>query len=343
MSARVPSPRVGDQGHRRFDARHLGGVDVDVDDLEVGVRVRPAEPLQFQARTDADEHVGFGPALVTGRAGEAQGIVVRDDPAAAAPGYDRRLQRSRELAHLGRGVLRAAAHHDHGITGGGEHPGRLGDQVGIRLRRGVGGRRNGQVDGRTLREHVPRHLDGDRPGPTGGHLAKRLGHGRRRLGRVVDAGGPFRDGAQGRQLIGQLVQVAHSAADEVRGHLARDAHHRRARPIRGTQSRARIQHPGTRDHGKDAVPPGRLGVAEGHVRGRLLVAGVNHPEPVLGLLHGIKQPVGLHPGNSEHGIHAVREQACDNGLTARHRFRHCMTSGKTVALLGLRASRGVIR
>ena len=294
------------------------------------------EPMPMSTSVSAQR---LNPAAQVKPRGSSSGTIPRP-PRQDTTGACSALASSRDL---GRGVLRAAAHHDHGIAGGGEHPGRLGDQVRVRLRRGIRSRCNGQVDGRTLREYVPRHLEGDWPGPAGGHLAKRLGHGRRRLGRVVDTGGPFRDGAQGRQLIGQFVQVAHSAADEVRGHLARDAHHRRARPIRGTQSRARIQHPGTRDHGKDAVPPGRLGVAEGHVRGRLLVAGVNHPEPVLGLLHGIKQPVGLHPGNSEHGIHAVHEQACDNGLTARHRFRHCMTSGKSVALLGLRASRGVIR
>ena len=49
-----------------------------------------------------------------------------------------------------------------------------------------------------------------------------------RVCRPLDARRPFGQRAQGCELVGQLVQMPAAAAEERRGHLPRDAKHRRA-------------------------------------------------------------------------------------------------------------------
>ena len=54
-------------------------------------------------------------------------VVFRDDPTAAAERNDRGLQQTGQFLNLGRGVLRPATDHDHGVSGRFEEACRLGE------------------------------------------------------------------------------------------------------------------------------------------------------------------------------------------------------------------------
>src|SRR5580704_13114370 len=103
------SLRVSDQRDIRLEARHLGGVDIDIDEAQRPRWARPAKPLELQARADAEQHIRVSPASKACRAVEAERMIVAHDAPTAPEGNDRRLKSLRKLAHRGARMLRAAA------------------------------------------------------------------------------------------------------------------------------------------------------------------------------------------------------------------------------------------
>ncbi len=90
------------------------------------------------------------------------------------------------------------------------------------------------------------------------------------------------------------------------------------------QPRAGIEHARTRHHGAHRGATGGARVPESHVAAGLLVARADGAHAGLGAMQRIEQTVGLGAGQTEDGVHAVRDQ----------RINQCLTAA---ALAGLRA------
>ncbi len=162
-------------------------------------------------------------------------------------------------------------------------------------------------------------LDGRGPAPTGPAKAgERLVDQPRYVlgaGRVL---GPPDGAAEHRELVGDLVKCAATAAEVAVGHLTDEAQHRRVARIGRGERGAGVEHARPRHHGAHPDSSGRPRVAVGHVGGGLLVAGVNDADaPVFG--QGVEEPVQLHAGQPEDDIHAPTLQPLDDELSAcRH-------------------------
>ncbi len=169
---------------------------------------------------------------------------VGDDAAAAAEGDDRCVDHLGEFEDFLAGMDRARADEDHRPLARCDQRGRFLDAVRIGLRRGEGIEHLRGTDVGALGEHVPRHFQRDRAAPARHHLLERARHhGGRDIG-IFDAVGPFHEGAQGRELVRHLVQMAAALAEKLRRHLAGEAQHRLVAAERGQQPRARVQTPG---------------------------------------------------------------------------------------------------
>jgi hypothetical protein len=108
-------------------------------------------------------------------------------------------------------------------------------------------------------------------------LAECLGHRRRHFARVVDAPGPFGQAAQDGELVRNFMQHAIATAEVAGRDLTRKAQHRGVAAIGRGQGRGGVQEAWPGHNGKAAYPAGRLGIAEGHIGGRLFVPHLDHP------------------------------------------------------------------
>ena len=264
------------------------------------------------------ERVRLGPQLEGGVGGDAERVVLGHDTAPAAEGGHRRVQLLGQRAHGVASVLRPAADHDHRPLGGCQQLGgglHLQRRRRGRLRHGSGAQR---LDVGAGRHRVPRHLHRHRAWPPRQHLPERLVEDLRRVGRALDARGPFRQRAQGGELVGQLVQVATAAAEEGRRDLPRDQQHRRATPVRGAQRGRGVEDAGPRHHREHARPTRRARVAERHVAARLLVPGADRADLVAALLQRVEQRVKLRARQAEHRVDVVGDQRLDDRHAAGH-------------------------
>ena len=114
------------------------------------------------------------------------------------------------------------------------------------------------------------------------------------------------------------MQLPAALADEMRHDVARDAEHRRDRPVRGTQRRSGIQQPRSGNDGVDAGTAGGFGVAVGHVPRALLVAGGDEAQRLALARQCVVEIVHVRAGNPEHGVHAVCDQRCGDRLAGGH-------------------------
>ncbi len=126
---------------------------------------------------------------------------------------------------------------------------------------------------------------------------------RRRIAGIFDPLGPFDIGAQSRELVRHLVQMAAALAEELRRYLAGDAEHRFVAAERGEQRRAGIEHAGAGHDTEHAGPAAGTRIAECHVAAGLLVPRADHLE--LGLVESVEQAVDLRAGQAEYGVDAV--------------------------------------
>ena len=269
---------------------------------------------EFQPASDADQQVAFGPVLV-GRAGEEPvGAVVAHHALAAAEAGDRRLDQLGERRHLIGCVLGAGADDDQRVARFADQPGDLPDPVGIRGRRRGDGPVDVEIDPRGLAEDVPWRLDRGRPDAPAVHPPERLRHRPGRFGRMVDAVRPAREAAQGRELVRQLVKLAAAAADQIGHDVAGHAEDRRIGAVGDAERGCRVEHAGPRNHGVDAGPAGRLGIAVGQVAGALLVARGDEAYPVAFAGQRVGEVVHVRAGDAENGVHAVRQERLGDRL-----------------------------
>ncbi len=150
-------------------------------------------------------------------------------------------------------------------------------------------------DGRGLRRHrVPAHLDGDRAGPAAGRVAKCAIDEPRCVAGRIDSPSVLDQRAQGRELVGQLVQMAASAAQKGRWDLPRETHDGRAVAHGRAQGRRGVQDAGPGNDREDSRAARRFRIAHRHVGGRLLVT--RHDELDVGAMEGVEERVVCTPG-----------------------------------------------
>ena len=298
---------IGDDGNGGpVQAMHLRRVDVDAHRREPGRA--PRGPVVPEAGADGEHRIGALPQPRAGRLGHRERMAVVEDPSTRPMGNDRGLQRLRHRAQRIPRMQRTAADHDDWVLGRCHQLRRILDGPGVRDRRCRSRHRFDLLDIRLESEHVHRRLDRDGAGHAGPELEECGAHPLRRLRRVLDAFGPLGEAAQDGELIGDFVQQPVALVDRVCGELSGDREHRCADPVGGGERRGGVQDagPGNDDVGADL--PGRLGVPEGHVGGGLLVAGVDHADPVAFVVQCVEQRVELDAGQPEHRVDAVRDE-----------------------------------
>ena len=150
------------------------------------------------------------------------------------------------------------------------------------------------------------------------HGGNRLGDFRRRFRRAVDFRRMIDQAGDDAGLIADLMQVAHAAADLGIGDLPDQRQHRRVHAIGGQQRRARVEQAGPRHHRIGLRLAGRQRRAQRHIGRALLVAGMDHTEPVAGPLKGVEQVVVMDAGQGVDGINSVRQQGRHGGLGRGH-------------------------
>lgn len=96
-----------------------------------------------------------------------------------------------------------------------------------------------------------------------------------------------------------------------RGNLAGDAEDRGIAGVGGRERRRRVQNPGAGHDQAHAWATGRLREAEGHVGGRLLMAGMDDLDRILRVVQRVEDPIELQAGQAEHGIDGVPAQPLD--------------------------------
>ena len=136
----------------------------------------------------------------------------------------------------------------------------------------------------------------------------------RRLGRRVDAVGPFGEAAHDRELVGQLVQQPDIAADHGLLDLAGERQHRRVHRIGGRQRRRGVEEAGPRHHDVGRRLAARHGVAQRHVGAGLLVPGMDRPDGVGAVVQRVEERIVLHAGQAEERVDAVHFQHRHDGL-----------------------------
>ena len=313
-----PLRRVSDDADIRRKPAHFGGIYVDADHLLPGRPVLPAHVDQLEPRPNADDEVRPRPQLVGVRQRQAELVRVAQNAAAAAEGDDRRIQRFGEVADFVRRGDRAAADHDHRMAARRDEPRRSGQCLRVGGRRRKRRQRIAIGDHLAAGEHVPRHFERRRPLPSGEHGLEGARHLHPRHRGRVDPPRPFREGAQGRELVRHFVQMTAAAAEKCRRHLSRDAKDRRVAAIGGEQRRAGIEHARPGHDRKGGRLAGRARVAEGHVAAGLLVARADDFQLRLGAVQRVEEAVDLRAGQAVDRVDAVVDEAGDDRLSAGH-------------------------
>ena len=106
-------------------------------------------------------------------------------------------------------------------------------------------------------------------------------------------------------------------ADDAARDLAGDDHHGDGVHVGRGDAGHRVGGSGAGGHEDHAHLAGGAGVAVGHVRGALLVAG-QHVVDLLAVVEGVVDLDGLTAGVAKDGVHALRLEGGDDGLGARH-------------------------
>ena len=185
---------------------------------------------QFQPRADADHQIGVRPQPVGRRHRQPEFMRVGDDAAAAAERHHRRVDHFGELEDFLARVDRAAADEDHRpLAAGDQRGGRL-DAVRVGLRGGEGIERLAERRPRARWVNTSHGISSDtgprRPDSISWNARDTM---RRRGVGIFDALRPFDEGAQRRELVRHLVQMAAALAEERGRHLAGQAQHRLVR------------------------------------------------------------------------------------------------------------------
>jgi len=248
----------------------------------------------------------------------AEGVVAGDGPLPHEGRRHRRHQELRQLQQLRRGVGGddAAPRHDHGPLGLGEERRRPVQLPGVGLHLdAVAAEADllGELDLLDGDLGVLRqvHQDGA-PAAGGGDVEGGLDR-PRNLGRPPHLDVVLGDGGRDADDVHLLERVG---ADHAGGDLAREGDHRRGVDVGGGYPRDEVRRPGPRRRQADADAPAGPGVAVGHVRGPLLVAGKHKPQ--VGAVQRVADGQDGAAGDSEEEVDALPLQRPHEGLGARH-------------------------
>ncbi len=260
---------------------------------------------------------GLG-AVHAGQA-QAQRVRVGEDALGHQRRHDRHLQRLGDPDQLGRVDVRgdrAAADVEHRPLGGEHRLGRGDDLLGVAVPRrlvagDVGLARIGEVEARQL--HVLRHVDQHRAGAARAGDVERLLEHLRQVGDVLHEPGVLDDRHRDALDVGLLEGVG---ADQVRRHLAGDAHDRRRVEVGVGDRRHEVGRAGAGGRDGDAHLAGRTRVALRHVAGALLVAHQEVADRVLVLGPGVVERQDRPARQAEHVGHALGLEAADDRLGA---------------------------
>ncbi len=280
-------------------------IDVDVDDLLVGLRHREGE-----AGADGEDEVGLEQVIAYGRVGpdggtERQVRVVAGRALAFGArdhaGLEIFGQRGERLA--GSAVHRASARVDDGPLGRDEQLHRA-----AHVARG-GGRAQGtrRVDQHRLAfllHGLGRHLDLDRTRPAGGELVHGRAHRRRHIGHFQHPAPP-------------LGHRPDALDDLILRHLAGDHEDGRGGGVRGAEPGRSIEKPRSRHHQGGADAAARAGVAVRHVGGGLLVPRLDEANPRLLAERG-HRAIELDAGEPEDHANAFVIELLDECFAAGH-------------------------
>ena len=296
-------------------------IDVQPHDFQIGIDP-PASILDEEARADRQNGVGVLPQPMPYRHVDGEPMRARHDAAAATVGADRRLEHLGELDHFGAGVERAAAHHDNRPLGGAQDLGGRRDRLVVDRFRRQWQRLVGQRDLAALAPGIERAFQRHRPRPARGRLPDRLRDQGRRLLRTADALGPFGDVAHQAQLVVDLVQMAVALVDVGLRDLADQADHRCVHAVGGEQRGAGIQQAGAGHHGEGLRLAGGERRAQRHVGRRLLVARMDHAQPIGGVVESVEQRIVMQAGQGVDRVEAMAQEGFDRGFgggQTRHR------------------------
>ena len=314
---------VAQERHVRLaQAVGLVGIDVDPHDLEVGVDA-PASVLNEEARADSEHGVGLLPQAMADRHVDGQPMRGGDDAAAATVGADRRLEHFGELDDLGAGVGRAAAQHDDGALGGAQDLRRGLDRLVVDDLWRQGQRRLGDRDLGALGPGVERAFQRHRTRTAGGGVPDRLADQGRRLLRAPDALGPLGDVAHQAELVVDLVQMAVALVDVGLRDLADQADHRCVHAVGREKRRAGVQQAGTGHDAEGLRLARREGGTERHVGGGLLVARMDHPQPIRSVIEGVEERILMQAGQGIHRVEAMAQKGFDRGFGSAETGHGC--------------------
>ena len=114
------------------------------------------------------------------------------------------------------------------------------------------------------------------------------------------------------------MQRAPAHVDQVGTDLARHAQHRRVAGVGSGQACRSVQDTGAGDHGADPLAAADARVAVGHIGGRLLVAGMNYPDPVAGVVERGEEAIELHARQRKERVDPLVQERGDQHLAAGH-------------------------
>ena len=106
--------------------------------------------------------------------------------------------------------------------------------------------------------------------------------------------------------------------DRETGDLPDQRHHRGAHPIGRQQCGGGVQQSGARYDGEGLRPARDERRAERHVGRGLLMARVNHAEPIARPVRGIEQMIVVDAGHGVEGVDPVADQTLDRCLSRGH-------------------------
>ena len=265
-----------------------------------GESIHLAGDAVVETRADGDQQVAVAHRLV-GPVGAVHAEhphrerMVAGERAKSLQGHgDRNLLLDGELAQLLRslGADDAAADVEERALGLGDHFRRLLHLVGVAL--------DGRLEAANVNafrpfedalgvEHILRHIDQHRAGPSVGGEVKRLADGRGQLAHILDEEVVLGDGARDADDVRLLEGVV---ANERARHLAGEDHERRGVHVGVGDAGDGVGRAGAGGDEHHAGPAGGAGVALGHVGRALLVAHQN----VLDILDIVQGFVNLQQG-----------------------------------------------
>ena len=317
--------RAGGDGNVGGPDPVVGGrIDFDPDHRQVVVHP-PLLERHPEIGTDRQDHVGVLPERVRFGGDQAQVVPAVEHTSTGPIRHHRSLEHLGQLADLGRGVHGAAADEDHGAFGRAELASSLADQVEVGFR--ILGREWEArcADGGLHLEDVHRNLEAHGPRPSGTKLAEGFGHQARGVAGRFNPRRPLGQRLKDAELIGDFVENPLGPADRLRRDLAGQAEHWRVQPVCGGQSRGAVQESGAGHHVVDRGLSGRHGVAKRHVAGALLVAGMQHADPVAGVEEGVIEPVVLNAGQAIDQINALGDERGNDGLATGELDGHLLS------------------